>query len=196
LGAARDVFLERGYATTTVEHIIERANSSRATFYAHFHSKADIISVLIESIGPEINDSYRQLEQAILAGSRDELRAWFDFVIDWSDRFGWLRLVVDQAYAAEPEQRGKGRSLVASLADLMPRYLASWPAHAQAEARQRVLLLSVHLNGLFEQSPAGEMGPAERALNAELLTNIWFDVLRPGSSAVGRGDAGVPFGSI
>ena len=41
--AARQLFLERGYAATTVEQIAEAADVAQATFFNHFQSKAAVL---------------------------------------------------------------------------------------------------------------------------------------------------------
>ena len=38
---------ERGYAKTTVQDILERSGVGRATFYAQFHSKDDLLEAQV-----------------------------------------------------------------------------------------------------------------------------------------------------
>jgi AcrR family transcriptional regulator len=47
LGAAREVFEERGYADATVDDITALTGASRGTFYVHFPSKAAVMAELI-----------------------------------------------------------------------------------------------------------------------------------------------------
>ena len=55
LTAARELFVETGYASTSVDAIAERAGVSKATIYAHFASKevlfADSMMALCEEMG-------------------------------------------------------------------------------------------------------------------------------------------------
>src|SRR5215213_919238 len=48
VGAARDLFLERGYGATTVEAISERADVPSATVYRLFSSKHGILKSLLD----------------------------------------------------------------------------------------------------------------------------------------------------
>src|SRR5678816_2464768 len=41
-------FEQKGYAATTIDDIVAEANASRATFYLHFKSKADVVLVMTE----------------------------------------------------------------------------------------------------------------------------------------------------
>jgi AcrR family transcriptional regulator len=48
LGAAFDLFLERGVAATTIEEICERADVANRTFFNHFATRADMVRALAE----------------------------------------------------------------------------------------------------------------------------------------------------
>lgn len=47
LDAARDVFLERGYAGASVDAVVERAGGSKATVYAMFGNKEGLLTALV-----------------------------------------------------------------------------------------------------------------------------------------------------
>jgi AcrR family transcriptional regulator len=73
--AANELFIENGYAGTTIDQITQRAGVSRATFFNYFGSKADLlwlaVDVAIEELGaacatPDA-DTPRPLRDAILA---------------------------------------------------------------------------------------------------------------------------------
>ena len=49
LGAARRVFLTRGYHAATLEHIAEEAGFSKGVVYSQFQSKADLFLALLEA---------------------------------------------------------------------------------------------------------------------------------------------------
>jgi AcrR family transcriptional regulator len=183
LDAAIDVFLERGYIPSTVEDIIERAGTSRRTFYAHFRSKADVLVEAGASLLPEIQDHYRELDEALLDGSREALRDWFAARLEWRARHGALISVWEQAAAVEPAQQAESHQRIEGFPDCMPSYLARWPKDRQEEARLRVVLLNLQIGGYFNHSPPGEMDAAARALAADALTTIWYRALQPSPSA-------------
>src|SRR4029453_18345533 len=55
LDAARDVFLERGYANATIDAVVERAGGSKATVYALFESKEGLFSALVAEAAEELS---------------------------------------------------------------------------------------------------------------------------------------------
>ena len=179
LDAARGVFIERGFMATSVEDIIERAGTSRRTFYAHFRSKTEVLVEIGRALVPEIQDTYRRLDEALATGSREALRAWFESTMEWCERNGSLMPVWEQAAAMEAEPSAQRRELVRSYTDFMPAYLARWPKASREEARLRVVLLTVQLDRFFGHWSPQEMQPGERELAAEALTNIWDAALRP-----------------
>jgi AcrR family transcriptional regulator len=52
--AAREVFAERGYATTRVEDVVELAGVSHGTFYTYFENKAAILDALIDATSADL----------------------------------------------------------------------------------------------------------------------------------------------
>jgi AcrR family transcriptional regulator len=46
--------LEHGFDAVTVEAIIQRADVARATFYAHFKDKADLLASLVQELAAEL----------------------------------------------------------------------------------------------------------------------------------------------
>jgi AcrR family transcriptional regulator len=69
LTAAQDLFLSRGYETTTIQEIIDAVGIAKGTFYHYFDSKASLLDALVESM----TDQRLQTAQAIL--ERHELNA-------------------------------------------------------------------------------------------------------------------------
>jgi AcrR family transcriptional regulator len=178
LDAAIDVFVEKGYIAATVEDIIDRAGTSRRTFYAHFRNKSQVLAEIGESLTPEIKATFARLDDVLLEGSPEAFRAWIQSTMEASERYGSLLPVWEQAMATEPEHEVHRRELVESYPDLMPRYLARWPKSRQDEARLRVVLLTLELDRFFAHRWPRDMEPAERARAADVLTDIWFDALQ------------------
>jgi len=60
LGAAREVFGDRGYQATTVGAITSRANTAHGTFYLYFRNKQDAFAAVMAGITDEV---YREAER-------------------------------------------------------------------------------------------------------------------------------------
>ncbi|WP_282847001.1 TetR/AcrR family transcriptional regulator [Microbacterium oxydans] len=82
--AACELFLERGYASTSVADITQRAGVSRSSFFNYFASKSDVLwSGVDERIGEAV-DSLRGLDRSATGESVREilLRVVHDFAPD------------------------------------------------------------------------------------------------------------------
>jgi len=65
---------EKGLEALSVQNIIDRANVGRATFYAHFDSKEDLLASGIENLSESLRE--RQPESRSSGGSDERLFAF------------------------------------------------------------------------------------------------------------------------
>lgn len=56
-GAAIDLFAEKGFEETTVDHIVEAAGTSRRTFFRHFESKRDLMAQPVLIFGTSLTNA-------------------------------------------------------------------------------------------------------------------------------------------
>jgi AcrR family transcriptional regulator len=77
-GALRSLIQENGFEALTVQQIIDRANVGRATFYAHFDSKDDLLASGFEDLRASLTARQREafsrgrsVEDRVLAFSHD-----------------------------------------------------------------------------------------------------------------------------
>ncbi len=72
--AAGELFLERGYAETSIEDIARRAGVSRASFFNYFAAKSDVLWVdvdeLLDALEAELASAPRGLEGTVRAVAR------------------------------------------------------------------------------------------------------------------------------
>src|SRR5512134_612954 len=63
LDAALDLFVERGYATTRLDDVAQRAGVSKGTVYLYFDSKEDLFKAVVRSgIVRAIEDAEQRVE--------------------------------------------------------------------------------------------------------------------------------------
>lgn len=98
------LFLEQGYAFTTVDHIARAAGTTRATFYLHFPSKADLVRSLVADTNELLTGADSPpLTWVVESGDRTHIRTWLARKFDqWADIRPYV-LVAHQAAAAEPD---------------------------------------------------------------------------------------------
>ncbi len=180
LAGARRLFVDRGYASVTVDDITREVGCSRATFYLHFTNKMDVLArISAETMEKRAAAVYRDLDEVLRNGSRPAFTEWIEATLGWFSTNRDILPAWDEALKTEPDFRPVGRESITALTDAMPDYLARWPADRRDEARFRVELLVTQLERYFTRSTVQgtiEFAP-ERA--AEVLTDIWFPALLP-----------------
>jgi AcrR family transcriptional regulator len=105
LGAAREVFVARGYHAAAMDEIAERAGVSKPVLYQHFPGKLELyLALLDESVAELI-----AVVSAALASTTDNsqrvpatFRAFFDYVSGAGEAF---RLVFESDLSNEPAVR-------------------------------------------------------------------------------------------
>jgi len=108
LEATKTVFLDRGYAGTTVDEIARVAGMSRASFYTYFPTKRDALLALGVS-AYEDNDALDHRTAADLAAlTEDAVRAWVDAQWAQLDEHGGFSIAWTQAARDDDELRVAG----------------------------------------------------------------------------------------
>ncbi|WP_170061953.1 TetR family transcriptional regulator [Compostimonas suwonensis] len=70
--AAFELFLEQGYAKTTIEQITQRAGVSRNTFFNYFPAKSDVFWVALDEVGARLRRELSAVpdDAPVMAGTR------------------------------------------------------------------------------------------------------------------------------
>ncbi|KQN89359.1 TetR/AcrR family transcriptional regulator [Arthrobacter sp. Leaf69] len=111
---ALELFTEKGYAATTIDEIAVAAGTTRATFYAHYPSRADLMrdfmarvnAVLDRADGPDLaTTTAAGLVDVVRAGELDGILAWLESRAALWPVFRPYLDVLDEAAAVDPEVR-------------------------------------------------------------------------------------------
>jgi AcrR family transcriptional regulator len=131
LGAARRVFLERGYAGATLEAIAEEAGFSKGVVYSQFGSKADLFFELLERRISERGEQNARIAETA-AGPRGIREMIIAAAIDAAAEPEWAQLLVEfRAHAARDPDLDRR---YAELHDLTVAGIASSLAKVHAAA--------------------------------------------------------------
>ena len=109
VSAASELFLERGYARTTMKDVADRAGVARDTVHATFGSKARLLTALIDvqlvpdgsvanvTDSPEVRAIRDEVDQ------KKQIEMFATWICDLSPRIRPIREVLRTASAVEPE---------------------------------------------------------------------------------------------
>jgi AcrR family transcriptional regulator len=106
LEASREVFLNRGYAGTTIDEITKAAGVSRASFYTYYPSKRDVLL----AVGARSASEGLKLVKTVssLEPSLDALMAWVGTYLELMDQHGAFAFAWTQAAREDDEIRLAG----------------------------------------------------------------------------------------
>ena len=184
--AARRLFSERGYGTTTVDDIVKAAGASRATFYLHFASKAEVMAAIFQSLMPATAEYWRNLDRSL--GSREALRGWLGEAIGWWEEHREILPAFHEAFAVDRELAARQYTSLRKLIDELAGYFATARgARKRAEARLRVELLISQLDDFCMKWIVQKTLQADREMVLDVLTEVWGGTLRVPEGGRARG---------
>lgn len=98
------LFMEKGYSATTIDDIASGAGATRATFYLHFSSKADLVRSLVSRTDEMLTSTDKPpLTEVVASGDRSVVRAFLARKFDqWPDIKPYIT-ASHQAAAVEPD---------------------------------------------------------------------------------------------
>lgn len=122
MDAARQLFLEKGIAATSVEDITLRADTSKGTFYFYFPSKDDVIAALREDFILSFVTAVDEHDGVQKAGTgRERLSGYVDAVVSTYVASAALHEVLfhTDVYHSGRKETSKDNPIIAQLIDLL-----------------------------------------------------------------------------
>ena len=122
LGAGSELFARNGIRATSVDAIIARAGVAKATFYAHFPSKNELVLAWLRSASVLWFDGVRAEVEARAATPAERLTLFFDVLGEWlaAEDFRGCQILNT---AAEERYAGATRESLAELQGEIEQYL-------------------------------------------------------------------------
>lgn len=167
---ASTLFIERGFASTSIEDIVTAAGASRATFYAHFPSKEALLGEIIDLMWAETEEHYIAFAK-LEDWSKASLLEWLrDFGVDWRRTADRNRAASEAALAmmlrGAPEWR---RRLVLAVLSPADRWSQFTRPEATLRASMLVRVVEAELSEYFLES---------RSLDWEVFIGYLADGIR------------------
>lgn len=172
--AARGLFARDGTRGTSVDDIAKAAGTSRATFYAHFTDKQDVLRELARGMWETTFSLYERFG-ALEDWTHASISGWLHQIFEAWERDGESVYVVVQEMPGELQAE--------FLVDLQKRVAAlmssnrNWSRFSANEAERRACLLIFQLERSMSAVHWGGWTVDREAL-LQTLTDVWVSTLR------------------
>lgn len=174
--AAKRAFRARGYAQTTVDQIAEEAGASRATFYLHFRTKADVLDDLLAEATASFEGSYAPLVDALQRRDREATLAWVrEAMKGWSSIEDTMRPIYEAANADTQTYQRLFPDDLPGMAAMADELVAGGIVADGAQGGFYAIVLYAPLLHLFRTHLRGEAFDHELA--ARVIADSWVDIV-------------------
>lgn len=158
VAAAGELLVERGAAGFTVGDVTDRADVGLGTFYHHFANKELLIDELGDSLGREIGDQIRRIDEDSQNAAVALARA-VRFMVEWTAANpARARLMVDVELANQRLREHIGLSLAQVLARGVGEQRFSVPVTPETVVAVGAMVLGVVSSRLGGLIPAADRG--------------------------------------
>lgn len=181
IDAARTVFERDGYGGASIGLIASKASINRATFYLHFRDKAEVFREVIAHDRLHTDEYWRELNSALLAGTREAIEAWLRRLTRWHRDNALLMPAKHEAMAADAEFAREFQPRYDRLAEEIAEYLDGLPESRRADERIRIQMLVVMTDQMFFHSLVqgvwnGSEGQLIRVIADTMCRSLGIDV--------------------
>jgi AcrR family transcriptional regulator len=174
--AAATSFRARGYAATTIDDVANGAGATRATFYLHFRTKADLIGEVMAEVRHDARELNERLVAVVRAGDRASLRAWLDAAFDFWEVVRPYAVAEEEAAALDATTRRTRSVGFETGVDAIARGLAARRFGDEEQCRVRGILAYAQLESVFHRWM--RVGwDIDRAVALEVMTDMWMAAL-------------------
>ncbi len=174
--SAAECFRLRGYAATTIDDVATGAGATRATFYLHFRTKADLVQELMADVQRNARVVNDRLEAAVRAGDRATLRTWIDGAFDLWEVIRSSAWAEAEAATVDDGARVRRTRAFDAGVDAIVRGLTARLGPDEARHRVRAVLCYAQLDNAFHRWI--QVGwDIDRSEALEVMTRMWWSVL-------------------
>ncbi|MEB4616414.1 TetR/AcrR family transcriptional regulator [Leucobacter sp. M11] len=185
IDAAIRVFLRTGYHAASIDQITSEAGASRATFYLHFGTKADVLEDFLDLATARFAEQYAALTEVLKEPAPEQLRGWLLTAMDHWPLIADVMRPVFEATAAHPGLYA--RFFPDDLPGNQEMARALWRSGLVVDLAEATEVATVMFAPLYHYMRVFLRGePFPRELIADLISVSWMALLSA------RGNAEVP----
>jgi len=174
--AAIACFVESGYLATAVTDITSTAGATRATFYLHYKTKAEVVDALLDELDMVYAEPFSRFAAVLVEPSLDAFRVWLREIVKIWETTREISIVVSEAAGVEKEIGDRrGRSFDFET-DRIAKALSATGRWTPKQAKIRALLIFSQLGSLFMQwsTPDSDLDAVEAV---DVLASMWMAAL-------------------
>lgn len=171
--AARELFVRNGTRATSVDDIAKAAGTSRATFYAHFTDKHDVIREFARSMWETAFTLYSHFG-LLPEWNHKTIGVWMRELFDAWDRNADTTYIVIQEMPTE--LRADFLAQMEQRVDALMQHSPLWDRFAADEGRRRATLLIFQLERCMDAAHYGGWTDDRESL-FNTLVDIWVATL-------------------
>lgn len=174
--AAVDCFSLTGYVATSIEDITAAAGTTRATFYRHFKSKADVLMEVLRRLDEEYEPVYLALFELAEEPSRRRIEEWLDGTLRVWERTRVASAAVTEAALLDDVVRERQQTSFERDIGLLSAALQKGGRWSTDQANARAALLFGQLQQMFLRW-ALHGWDLDRSETVAVLTSMWTAAL-------------------
>lgn len=174
LTAARDVFVDKGFGSATIDDIVAEAGVARGTFYLYYPDKRAIFEALVDDFLSRIGVAVQSIRlDAAAPPPVEQLRANIRRVVELAlSEPAIVKLALFDATGLDPELDGKLHAFYQGLRALIADSLDQGQQLGMVRGGDRHVMVAVGLGGLKEvlvDAVAGRFDADPDAITDEIM---------------------------
>ena len=190
LGAARDVFADRGYHAATVDDIAARVQVSRGTFYLYFSDKRSVFEALVDDFFERITGTIHSVDLESPTPPLSQLRGNLVRLAQLAfDEPAMMKVVLLDTSGVDPDFEAKIRSFYGALRVFLEESLEEGQRLGLIRQGNRATMVALGIGALKEILLGAVTGVLPRTADAladEIMAFLLEGLVAEGVAREGR----------
>lgn len=175
--AAIECFSSAGYVATTIDDITAAAGTTRATFYLHFKSKAEVVLEVLRHLDVEYEPVYAALVELAELPTRARIQEWLAGAVRMWERTGAASAAATEAAVLEAAVQERRLASFDRDIELLNAALQERGRWSAGEAEARAVVMLSQLQQLFLRWSMHHGWDVDRDEVVSVMTTMWCAAL-------------------